>query len=134
MVKDALLKATPRGTPVCTFSVATNRFFKQDNDYAQETSFFDIETWSRLAENCGTLAQKGRGVRIVGRLKQDRWSDPEGKNLSRVKIIADHVEFRPIVKKNVEKDMVAESLETDEDIDEENENEEVKAREVVPVF
>ena len=36
---------------------------------------------------------------MVGRLKQDRWTDPEGKTHSRVHIIAEHVEFKPQVKK-----------------------------------
>ena len=46
----------------------------------------------------GTL-QKGRGVRVVGRLKQDRWADQEGKNHDRVKIVAEHVEFKPVFNK-----------------------------------
>ncbi len=100
LVKDPLFKTTPKGTPVCTFALASNRYYKQDNEYAQETSFFDVETWNRLAENCENLGRKGRGVRVVGRLKQDRWNDPEGKMQSRVKIVAEHVEFRPDFKKS----------------------------------
>ncbi len=38
---------------------------------------------------------KGRGVRIVGRLKQERWTGTDGKNYAKVKIVADHVEFKP---------------------------------------
>jgi single-strand DNA-binding protein len=54
-----------------------------------------VEVWSKLAETCAENLKKGRGVRVVGRLKQDRWSDAEGKNHSRIKIIGDHVEFKP---------------------------------------
>ena len=32
---------------------------------------------------------------MVGRLKQDRWTDPDGKPHSRVEIVAEHVEFKP---------------------------------------
>jgi len=39
-------------------------------------------------------------VRVVGRLKQDRWSDPDGKPHSRVLVIAEHVEFKPQIKKD----------------------------------
>jgi single-strand DNA-binding protein len=52
-----------------------------------------------LAENCYNLGRKGRGVRVVGRLKQDRWPGQDGKNHSRVMIVAEHVEFRPEFRK-----------------------------------
>jgi single-strand DNA-binding protein len=48
---------------------------------------------------CGEYLKKGRGVRVVGRLKQDRWTDPDGKPRSRVEIVAEHVEFKPQIKK-----------------------------------
>lgn len=100
IVRDPLFKETPKGTPLCTFAVASNRFIKQDTGFEKEVSFFDIETWSRLAENCSNLGRKGRGVRVVGRLKQERWTSGDGKPQSRVKIVAEHVEFRPDFKKN----------------------------------
>jgi single-strand DNA-binding protein len=39
--------------------------------------------------------KKGRGVRVVGRLKQDRWTSPKGQPRSKVSIVAEHVEFKP---------------------------------------
>jgi single-strand DNA-binding protein len=48
---------------------------------------------------CGEYLKKGRGVRVVGRLKQDRWADADGKAHSRVEIVAEHVEFKPQLKK-----------------------------------
>jgi len=80
--------------------LASNRFFKQDEETQKEVSFFEITTWSRLAEVCGEYLKKGRGVRIVGRLRQDRWNDPEGKPRSRIEIVAEHVEFKPQQKKD----------------------------------
>jgi single-strand DNA-binding protein len=103
MVRDPLFKSTPKGTPVCTFSVASNRFYKQDSGLEKEVSFFDVETWAKLAENCGNLGRKGRGVRVVGRLKQERWNDGDGKPRSKIKIVAEHVEFRPDFKKEDDK-------------------------------
>jgi len=100
VVRDAVLKETPRGTQVCQFSIASNRFYKQDDEFEQETSFFDVESWSKLAEQCQKSCHKGRGVRVVGRLKQDRWQGSDGKNYSRIKVVADHVEFKPQFKKN----------------------------------
>ncbi|MBR5928182.1 MAG: single-stranded DNA-binding protein, partial [Spirochaetia bacterium] len=39
---------------------------------------------------------KGAGVRVVGRLKQDRWNSEDGKAKSRVKIVAEHIEAKPV--------------------------------------
>lgn len=101
LVRDPLLRSTPKGTSVCTFSLASNRFFKQDAGLEKEVSFFEVETWARLAEACQSLGKKGRGVRVVGRLKQDRWTGSDGKAHSRISIVAEHVEFRPEFKKEV---------------------------------
>lgn len=98
LVRDPDLKATPSGTPVCTFSVASNRWYKQNDQLEKEVSFFDVEAWSKLAQTCGDTLKKGRGVRVVGRLKQDRWNDGEGKAHNKVKIVAEHVEFKPQMK------------------------------------
>jgi single-strand DNA-binding protein len=100
MVRDPLFRSTPKGTPVCTFSLASNRFFKQDSGLEKEVSFFEVETWAKLAENCYNLGRKGRGVRVVGRLKQDRWNGADGKQRSRITIVAEHVEFRPEFKRD----------------------------------
>jgi single-strand DNA-binding protein len=45
------------------------------------------------------MGHKGRGVKVVGRLKQDRWNGPDGKQRSKVTIVAEHVEFRPEFKR-----------------------------------
>jgi single-strand DNA-binding protein len=88
------MRFTPKGTPICSFSVATNRFFKGDDGIEKEVSFFDVEAWGLLAENCNALGKKGRGVRLIGRLKQERW-DKDGDRRSKVVIVAEHVEWKP---------------------------------------
>lgn len=98
VVRDPVVKATPKGTTLCMFSIASNRFFKQEDQTTQETSFFDVETWARLAELCGENCTKGRGVRVVGRLKQDRWVGTDGKHYSKIKVVAEHIEFKPLFK------------------------------------
>ena len=100
LVRDPLFRSTPKGTPLCTFSLASNRFFKQESGLEKKVSFFDVETWAKLAEACNNLGRKGRGVRVVGHLKQDRWTGIDGKPRSKVSIVAEHVEFRPDYKKN----------------------------------
>ena len=104
LVRDPELKYTPKGAAVCSFSLASNRYFKQDEETQKEVSFFEVTTWSRLAEVCGEYLKKGRGVRVVGRLKQDRWTSPEGQSRSKVQIVAEHVEFKPQFKKGEGKD------------------------------
>jgi len=102
LVRDPLLKNTSGGTPVCNFTIASNRFYKSKTGggtLEKEVSFFDVETWAKLAESCNDIGRKGRGVRVVGRLKQDRWNSSDGKPHSRVSIVAEHVEFRPEFKK-----------------------------------
>ena len=101
-VRDPEYRATAKGTAICTFTIATNRYFRQGDELQKEVSFFDVETWSRLAESCNTLGRKGRGIRVVGRLKQDRWQDAEGKARSRISIVAEHVEFRPEINKGAD--------------------------------
>ncbi|MCL1836802.1 MAG: single-stranded DNA-binding protein [Treponema sp.] len=100
LVREPLFRSTPKGTPVCTFSLASNRFFRQDSGLEKEVSFFEVETWAKLAEACNNLGKKGRGVRVVGRLKQDRWTGNDGKQRSRITIVAEHVEFRPEFRKD----------------------------------
>jgi len=100
LVRDPLIRSTQKGTQVCSFIVASNRFFRQESSFAKETGYFGVETWGKLAEVCGNKGQKGIGVRIVGRLKQDRWISASGENHSRIVIVAEHVEFRRIMKKD----------------------------------
>jgi single-strand DNA-binding protein len=100
MVRDPLFRSTAKGTSLCTFSIASNRYYKQGSALENEVSFFDVESWAQLAESCYDLGHKGRGVKVVGRLKQDRWSDSDGKQRSRVTIVAEHVEFRPEFKRD----------------------------------
>jgi single-strand DNA-binding protein len=99
MVRDPQYSTTSKGTPVCNFRLVSNRFLRQDNGYEREVSFFDVETWAKLADTCNNLGRKGRGVRVVGRLKEDRWTGNDGKPRSRISIVAEHVEFRPEFKK-----------------------------------
>ena len=114
LAQEPKYRTTPRGTPLCTFPIATNRFYRQDEGTEKETSFFNIEAWAKHADICNNHGKKGRGVRIVGRLKQDRWQDSEGKAQSKIVIIAEHVEFRPEFRKNRPADEEAETAESAE--------------------
>jgi single-strand DNA-binding protein len=99
MVRDPLIRATAKGTQVCNFSIASNRFYRQDSNLEKETGFFEVEAWGKLANSCSVHGRKGRGVRVVGRLKQDRWTGVDGKSHNKVAIVAEHVEYRSDFKK-----------------------------------
>ncbi len=94
-------KSLPSGAACCTLPIAVNRYYKNsDGTKEEEVSFFEIDTFGNLAEACVKWCPKGRGIRVVGRLKQNRWKDSDGTAHSKIKIIAEHVEFKPFLKKN----------------------------------
>lgn len=95
VTRDPEFKETANGHKICNIPVAVNRFYKNtDGEGVNEVSFFNIETFGKMAESCQKNCEKGRGIRVVGRLKQSRWTNSDGKTASRVSIIAEHVEFK----------------------------------------
>lgn len=97
VVKQGELSEPIQGFKVCSFPVAVNRWYKNKNgEGVSEVSYFDVETYGKMAEACAKQASKGRGVRVVGRLKQNRWKDEKKGLLSKVFVIAEHVEYKPI--------------------------------------
>ena len=95
LARDPALSYSPTGTPVCTLVVASNRTYKVAGERTEEVSFIETTTWGRLATVCDEHLKKGRGLRVVGRLKQERWEDPDGNPQAKVVIVAEHVEFQP---------------------------------------
>jgi single-strand DNA-binding protein len=115
LARDPESKTLATGTQVCNFTVASDRFYRQNDNTEKEVSYFDVEAWSKLGLACSQNLKKGRGVRVVGRLKQDRWTDSEGKTRSRVMIVAEHVEFKPVKKEVPAVEEPAETGETTEE-------------------
>ncbi|MCQ2981364.1 MAG: single-stranded DNA-binding protein [Treponemataceae bacterium] len=100
VVRQPDIKHTGKGTPHCSFPVASTRYWKSESGkYEEEVSFIEVTSWGALAQTCRDKATKGRGVRVVGRLQQGRWKDNDGKMQSRVSIIAEHIDFKPDRKK-----------------------------------
>jgi len=70
--RDPEMRYTQDGTPVTTLSVATNRRWNRpDGSQGEETIWFRVSAWRRLAETCNEYLQKGRLVLIEGQLKPD---------------------------------------------------------------
>ena len=95
LVADPESKPMEDGARLCSFRVASNRYFKADGDPKAEVSYFDVEVWNKTADRCMKALVKGSGVRVVGRMKQDRWADKDGRNHARVKIVGENVEIKP---------------------------------------
>ena len=95
LTRDPELRYTPAGTPLCTLVVSSVRTYKREGERTEEVSFIEATTWGKLATVCAEHLTKGRGVRLVGRLKQERWEDTEGNTRSKVVIVCEHVEFQP---------------------------------------
>ena len=93
--RDPELRYTPKGTPICTLVVASRRTYKIDGERNEEVSFIETTTAGKLATVCAEHLQKGRGVRVIGRLKQERWEDGDGNARDKLALVAEHVEFKP---------------------------------------
>ena len=88
------MRFTPNGRPVTSFSVATNwRFTTPEGERKEETEWFTIVTWGRLAEQCNQFLTKGRLVYVEGRLRTHTWEGQDGQKRYRNEIVADRVSF-----------------------------------------
>ena len=89
------MKAIPSGTKVTTFSVATNRVWKDKNGARQEgTDYHNIVVFGAQAENVARYLTKGSSVLVEGRMTTRSWDKDNVKHY-RTEIIADHVQFGP---------------------------------------
>lgn len=88
------MRFTPSGRPVTSFSVATNwRYTTPDGERKEETEWFAVIAWGRLAEQCNQFLTKGRLVYVEGRLRLHTWQSQDGQRRSRNEIVADRVKF-----------------------------------------
>ena len=88
------MRFTPNGRPVTSFSVATNwRYTTPEGERKEETEWFTVVSWGRLAEQCNQFLTKGRLVYVEGRLRTHTWESQDGQRRSRNEIVADRVSF-----------------------------------------
>ena len=85
-------RVTQNGQTVTTFSVATNRRWKDSNGNQQEQAeFHNIVAWGKLAEICEQYLDKGRRVYVEGRLQTRNWEGQDGVKRYRTEIIANNM-------------------------------------------
>jgi single-strand DNA-binding protein len=90
ITREPETKYLPSGLAVTNLSIASNRRFQVNGEWREETSFFDIETFGKLAERLAETVRKGQPVYVEGRLKQESW-ERDGQKQSKVRISADSV-------------------------------------------
>ena len=81
---------------MCKLALANNRFYlDKKREWKKEASYFYVYVFGPVAEACLKYLTKGRGIRVVGRMKQQSWKGYDGTWRERVYIIAEHIEFQP---------------------------------------
>ena len=87
--RDPELRYTSSGTPVCSFSVAVSRRSGgRDREQQDETDWFRVTAWERLAEICANYLTKGQQVYIEGRVRLDEWTGQDGQQRSNLAVTA----------------------------------------------
>lgn len=92
--RDPELRYTPQGTPVCSFTLATNERRKDRAGESQDvTTWFKITLWGRQAETAAQYLTKGRPVYIEGRLRVEEWTDKDGRQRYTIEVNATDMQF-----------------------------------------
>ncbi len=87
--RDPEMRYTKNGDPVTSFSVAASRTWTTpEGDRREETDWFNIVAWNKLAETCNQYVTKGRKVYIEGRLRTRSWEGQDGQKHYRTEVVA----------------------------------------------
>lgn len=91
---DPDMRYTPSGSAVTSFRLATNRRYTMSSgEQREETEWFTITAWNRLAEQCNQYVTKGMRIYAEGRLRSDSWTGNDGQTRFRNEIVANQVVF-----------------------------------------
>ena len=86
--RDPELQVTSDGTPVTKFSLAVSRSYKsRTGETKDETEWFNIVAWNKLAEICEKYLHKGSKIYVEGRVSQRKYTDREGVQRTSVEVI-----------------------------------------------
>lgn len=92
LTADPELRQTTTGQQVCSFSVATNRTWtNQQGEKQEQADYHNIVAWGRLAEICGQYLHKGKKVFIEGRLQTRDWEGQDGVKRYRTEVVAENM-------------------------------------------
>jgi single-strand DNA-binding protein len=94
LTSDPEIRSTPQGTTVGDFSIVVKRtYFTPSGEEKEEICFLEIVVWAKKAELCQKKLSKGKLVFVEGRLHLDRWTSQDGEDRSKIKIIAENIQF-----------------------------------------
>ena len=101
--RDPEMRYTPAGTPVTSFSMATNRVYKgNDGQQVKETCWFRVSVFGKMAETVTQYLHKGSMVLVEGRLTPDKntggpriWDKQDGTKGASFEVFATNVRFMP---------------------------------------
>lgn len=92
--RDPEMSYTPDGIPVTKFSLAVSRNMKSaTGERQEETEWFNIVAWRKLAETCNSYLRKGNKVYVEGRLSTRKYNDREGIQRTSVEVIMSDMEM-----------------------------------------
>jgi single-strand DNA-binding protein len=128
LTRDPEVRQTTNGQSVATFSIATNRYWKDANgNQNEETEYHDLVAWGKLAEVCQKYLKTGTAVFTEGRLKTRSWEGQDGHKRYKTEIIVSDLNILGRRKEegetntspinNVDKEIDLESHVIDENID-----------------
>lgn len=92
MTADPELRHTQSGTAVCSFTLAVDRDFKNQNG-EKETDWIQVVTWKNTAEFAARYFKKGDMAIVSGRLQSRRWEDKAGTKRTSYDVVADSIYF-----------------------------------------
>ena len=91
VIVEGTITKTEKVENAAYFTVCTKRYFKDTyGEIHEESSFFEIEVYGKLASACDKMLKEDVGVRVVGRLKSLRYLQ------NKVVIVAEHIEAKPV--------------------------------------
>ena len=91
LTRDPELRFTTGGRGQASFGLAVSRRYQVNNEWQEQTSFFNIVAWGTLGENIAASLTKGTRVIVTGRLEQRSYETKEGEKRSVVEVIADEI-------------------------------------------
>ena len=92
LTRDPELRTLPNGASVCTFTIAVNRKFVNQQG-VREADFLNIVAWRQLGETCARYLTKGRKVGVVGSIQTRSYDAQDGSKRYVTEIVADDIEF-----------------------------------------
>ena len=97
LTRDPEMKALPSGIQVTSFSLATNRVWKDKNGAKQESvDYHNVVVFGRQAEIAAQYLKKGASVLVEGRMQTRSWDDKAtGEKKYRTEVVADRIQFGP---------------------------------------